>query len=207
MDEIVKSKNCSTKSLDIHSNLNIKDITAYFDHWKKFKKVSIYVSIDCPPSTYKYFRRNGDWNLVASNIKKIKNECSQVSVIGHLTFSLFGALRYKEIADTWEDMALEPNSSIVILGPTSSRYLSDPLKQSALSQMNEVLQNKDGKYSNGLVRMTDKCKTYLLNTESYGENIHHEVIGWCKLHDKKTNLQTLDFYPELKMYYNNNNVK
>ena len=46
--------------------------------------------------------------------------------------------------------------------------------------------------------------TYLQNTERYGEKMNWEVIEWCKLQDKTDDLQTLDFYPELEMYYNIN---
>lgn len=207
MDEITKHKNCSQKLLDIHSNLNIKDISKYFEHWKKFRQVKIYVSIDCPPSTYNYFRRNGDWNVVSENIKKIKDEFNnrneQLIVIGHITFNLFGALRHKEIADTWHDLGLKTNSNLVTQGPTSARYLTDSLKNKALQEMKDVLLNADKKYDRDFLRITEKCMTYLQNTERHGEKMNWEVIDWCKLQDKTSDLKTLDFYPELEMYYNN----
>ena len=65
----------------------------------------------------------------------------------------------------------------------------------------------DTGYEKSLRKETLHCHTYLKNTKTNGDNLHGDVEGWCKLHDKKTNLQTLDFYPELEMYYNNNNDK
>lgn len=204
MNRIVDHENCNKKLLDIHSNLNVKNIETYFENWKKFSQVRIYVSIDCPPSTYNYFRRNGDWQVVKDNIKKIKSEFNdtQTLVIGHITFSLFGALRYKEIADTWTEMNLEPNFNIVTEGPASARYLTDSLKQKVIDEMTCVIDNRDKKYSQKFMSVTEECLTYLQNTEKYGEDMNWEVIDWCKLNDKTSNLQTLDFYPELGMYYN-----
>ena len=207
MDELIKHEYVSSKQLDIHTNLNIKNIENYFDHWNKFEKTSLYVSIDCPPSTYKYFRRNGDWQLVYDNIMKIKKEFYQnqkVIIIGHITFGLFGALRYKEIADTWAQMQLQPNSNLITEGPTSARYLTDSLKEKVIQEMQEVMLNEQKKYSNEFLKLTENCLTYLQNTERYGEKMNWEVIEWCKLQDKTDDLQTLDFYPELEMYYNIN---
>jgi organic radical activating enzyme len=208
MDEITKLKNCSQKLLDIHSNLNIKDITKYFEHWKKFRQVKIFVSIDCPPSTYNYFRRNGNWHVVQENIKKIQDEFDntneQLIILGHITFNLFGSLRHKEIADTWAKLRLKANSNLVTQGPTSARYLTDSLKEKAIDEMKTILLNKDKKYDEDFLSETEKCMTYLENTERYGEQMNWEVIEWCKLQDKNSDLKTLDFYPELEMYYNIN---
>ena len=194
------------QKIDIHSNLNIKNIESYFEDWEKFQKVQMYVSLDCPPSTYNYFRRNGDWDTVLSNIKKIQNHfpVTKVPVIGHITFSMFGALRFREIADTWTEHNLIANSNLVTMGPTSVRYLPNDLKDNAIRQMEYVLANKDKKYSERMLEDTWKCLTYTKNTEKYTD-LHHEVIKWFTLMDKTSHLKTLDFYPEFEMYYNNNN--
>ena len=196
------------KVLDIHTNLNVKDIEKYFTHWEKFKKVNIFVSLDVPPSTYRYFRRNGDWQLVANNIDRIKKyfkNDSNVNVFGHITFNFFGAMGWRELCDTWQNMGLKANSSIVTQGPTSAMFLPDKIKSRVLGEMESIL--NDTGYEESLRDETFICHTYLKNTKDNGDTLHEDVEGWCKLHDKKTNLQTLDFYPELEMYYNNNNDK
>lgn len=207
IDEIVKHQSVSSKTLDIHSNLNIKNIEDYFDHWNQFNNVRLYISIDCPPSTYNYFRRNGDWQLVHDNILKIQkkfNQNQKLTIIGHITFGLFGALRYKEIADTWAELQLQPNYNLITEGPTSARYLTDSLKSKVEQEMQDVIANDQQKYSTEFLQVTENCLTYLKNTEKYNESMNWEVIAWCKLHDKTSDLQTLDFYPELGMYYNIN---
>lgn len=124
-------------------------------------------------------------------------------MIGHITFGMFGALRYKEIADTWYALQLKPNTNIIVEGPTSATYLPQPLKKSVITVMDDVLKNI--KYSTKFKAITQQLRTYLTNTPDNGDILHHDVLNWCKTHDKNTDLNTLDFYPELEMYYNNNN--
>ena len=196
------------KMFEIHTNLNVNDVEKYFAHWKKFNKVKIFVSLDVPPSTYRYFRRNGDWQLVANNIDYIKKyfkNNNSVNVYGHITFNFFGAMGWRELCDTWHEMELEANSSIVTQGPTSAMYLPDKIKSRVLKEMEAII--NDTGYGKSLRDETLHCYTYLKNTKHNGDTLHEDVEGWCKLHDKKTNLQTLDFYPQLEMYYNNNNDK
>jgi len=119
---------------------------------------------------------------------------------------MFGALRYKEIADVWRELGLELNTSLITRGPTSARYLPNKLKDKCIAEMKKILSLRDLYGYKNFVTDTEKCLTYLINTEKY-EDLHHDVVNWCRLHDKKTDLQTLDFYPELEMYYNNNNEK
>ena len=71
--------------------------------------------------------------------------------------------------------------------------------------MDDVLKNI--KYSTKFKAITQQLRTYLTNTPDNGDILHHDVLNWCKTHDKNTDLNTLDFYPELEMYYNNNNDK
>ena len=206
MNEVIKSPSCAEKTLDIHTNLNISNIEKHFNHWEKFETVNIYASIDVPPSTYAYFRRLGDWNTVEKNIKIIQEFAKtnkHVNMIGHITFGMFGALRYKEIADTWYALQLKPNTNIIVEGPTSATYLPQPLKKSVITVMDDVLKNI--KYSIKFKAITHQLRTYLTNTPDNGDILHHDVLNWCKTHDKNTDLNTLDFYPELEMYYNNNN--
>lgn len=203
MDQLVENKNCSNQILDIHTNLNIKNIEKYLNHWKKFEIVNLYISLDCPPSTYKFFRRNGDWNTVMANVDAIRQEidATQINIMGHITFTMFGALRYKEIADVWTEKNLNSNANLVVVGPTSARYLPEDLKQSAINQMEQVIENKEQMYSKKLISDTEKCLTYTKNTEKH-TFLDHQVIKWLQLMDKTSDLKTLDFYPELKEYYN-----
>ena len=112
---------------------------------------------------------------------------------------------WRELCDTWHNMGLKANSSIVTQGPTSAMFLPDKIKSRVLREMESIL--NDTGYEKSLRDETLDCHTYLKNTKDNGDTLHEDVEGWCKLHDKKTNLQTLDFYPELEMYYNNNNDK
>ena len=203
MDGVSKQSLDIHRTIDIHTNLNIKNIERYFKHWETFQKVQIFVSIDVPPSTYKYFRRNGDWKLVADNIKKIKTHFpnkKHVNVLGHITFNLFGALGWHELCEEWQAMNLQANSNIVTQGPTCSMYLPDKLKTSTLRTMESIIERSS--FDDSLINQTVDCYTYLKNTERFGDILHQDVLEWCKIHDAKTNLQTLDFFPELKIYYN-----
>jgi len=203
--EMFKDYDMSEKTLSIHTNLNVKNINSYVPLWQKFKKLEFYVSIDCPPSTYSYFRKNGDWNLVKHNIEDIQkkfnsNDCK---IFGHITFSLFGALRWQEIFDVWHDNNLLTNSSLITEGPTSAKLLPDILKQQVIDTMNEISLNS--KIDKSFLVHNNRCLEYLKNTDKIGNRLSLDTENWCRFMDETSNTKTLDFYPELEMYYNSNN--
>jgi radical SAM protein with 4Fe4S-binding SPASM domain len=60
-------------TLSYNSNLVALGIGFYnvLDHWPKFKKIILRVSIDGDDSTFSYFRTNGDINKVIENVQKL----------------------------------------------------------------------------------------------------------------------------------------
>lgn len=60
-------------TLSYNSNLVALGIGSYnvLDHWPKFKKIILRVSIDGDDSTFSYFRTNGDIQKVIDNVQKL----------------------------------------------------------------------------------------------------------------------------------------
>lgn len=212
LQHLTRQKNCNTQEIWYHSNLNIKNIERFFMYWQKFKKVRVIVSVDCPPSTYKFFRRNGDFDLVKTNIDKIRNFfcVENVEVECRITFNFFAALRWQEITDYWISNDFVLHSSLVTHGPVAAEYIPNDLKQKSLHQMELDLDKVKNHSAYSLQKKqayeqaSFYCYNYLKNS-NYHANLNKNTLKFLKMLDEKTSLSTLDFYPELERYYNKTN--
>lgn len=204
---------CKIQNLWYHTNLNVKDVHKFFYYWQHFKSVHMIVSIDCPPSTYKFFRRNGSFDIVRNNIQTILENFSSehIKIECRITFNFFAALRWLEITDYWIENNFVLHSSLVNQGPVCAEYLPTKLKDQAIKQMEAGIE----KVKNHPTYSVEKkqhyefawlyCYTYLKNSADYGDKLHEDTQLYLNMMDKKTDLQTLDFYPELERYYNKTN--
>jgi len=213
LQHLTAGKQKVNKIIEVHTSLNVKNIERYFEYWKKINCIEMMCSLDGPPSTYEYFRRNGNWELVKKNIDLITNtfEPNQFFLNCHITFNFFAALRWREIFEVWTKNNWRLNSNLVIEGPASAKYLPNDLKLKAINAIRqsiedvEQLSSSDYRHKNDWKFHATECLTFLRNSKTYGDELWYETKDWCKLHDKTSKIQTLDFYPELEMYYNSSN--
>lgn len=211
--EHLSQNNSVNQTIWYHTNLNVTDIEKFFPYWQNFKSVRIIVSVDCPPSTYSFFRRKGNFELMKNNIDKINAyfNSKTVKVDCRITFNFFAALRWQEITDTWVENNWAMHSSIVFEGPASSQYLPDKLKFKCIDKIQENIDSIDEHKSYSNKNKDDykdyvgKCLTYLKSTPQQGEVLNPVVCKFLKMMDKNDKIQTLDFYPELERYYNKTN--
>jgi len=194
------------QTLDYNSNLNIHDLEEYFPLWKNFKRVNLRISIDSAPSTYKYFRRLGDFSLVEDNIKKIQNNFSspQMFMTGSITFNMFSALRWQEIFDWWRKNNVILHTSLVIDHPTSAIHLPDSLKQLCIDTMQSTIDwfkdaDEEDIFADQWKRSTQDCLNYIKN-DMKGEQLSNNTVLYLKSFDRHTDLKTIDFFPELEKF-------
>lgn len=193
--------------LDYNSNLNISDIEKYFELWQNFKMINLRVSIDSAPSSYAYFRRLGDFDLVSSNIKKIKDYFAddKIFLTGSITFNMFSALRWNEIFEWWNNNKIILHSSLVLEHPTSAIYLPDKLKYECIEQMQKTIDImqpniEDDIHSYEWIKSTQDCLNFLKNNSFVGKNLHEKTKSYLHSIDQHTELKTCDFFPELEEY-------
>ena len=84
--------------LSYNSNLVALGIGFYsvLDHWPKFKKILLRVSIDGDANTYSYFRTNGDINKVIANVQQLHN-LDNVEMSLTTTVSIYNISRLADI--------------------------------------------------------------------------------------------------------------
>lgn len=85
-------------TLSYNSNLSALGIGGYsvLDHWPKFKKIILRVSIDGDNNTFGYFRTNGDINSVIENVQKL-HSLKNVEMSLTTTVSIYNISRLVDI--------------------------------------------------------------------------------------------------------------
>lgn len=210
---IETSKTAKDMHLDYNSNLNIPNIEKFIPLWKQFKGIEFRVSIDSSPTTYEYFRRKGDIKLVEKNIGLIQHEMKypHLKFYGSITFSMFAALRWKEIIDWWIENKLMFHASLILPSATSSVYLPNSLKEKAATEMRWIMDNISNLlpddfpnrdiYIEDVIDSTDNCLQFMMNSELIGESLMPNSYGYFKMLDEHTDLKLLDYFPEFQSFY------
>jgi radical SAM protein with 4Fe4S-binding SPASM domain len=85
-------------TLSYNSNLVSLGIGFYnvLDHWPKFKKIILRVSVDGDDKIFSYFRTNGDINTVIENVQKL-HELKNIEMSLTTTISIYNISRLVEI--------------------------------------------------------------------------------------------------------------
>jgi len=209
---IHQSKTSHSMSLDYNSNLNIDNLEEYFEYWQQFKHIQFRVSLDSPPSTYKYFRRNGNFEIVQKNINALKKQFESKIISGNLlgtiTFNFFSALRWKEVTEWYCNNNIEFHSSLVVGGPVDASYLPDSMKQTAVNDMEWCIENisknhSDYQYITQYLYHTQDCVNYIKNSNNVGDRLTKDCLTYFLMHDTHTDLNTKDFFPELEAMLEN----
>ena len=201
------------KNLVYSSNLNIRDIEKYFPYWRKFQRTSFRVSIDSSFNTYNYFRTYGDIEVVKQNLRKIqqlRTECQQndeatIRLVCSITFNMFSALRWQDIAQDWSDYGLMMHASLVLNNPTGVKYLPHGLSQKALEDMQWTIDNvdkyfQDPRYQKSFIRHTEDCMNLIKGYDNQFTEFPDMIKRYIDFCDKSSGNNVLDYYPELESY-------
>jgi len=98
LTNMTSTVDCSNKNLSYNTN-GTQDMTQYFEHWRKFKKVQIFFSIDGVGPRFEYMRHPAKWDEVNANINKLlAANLPSVSVNFFCTVSAFNVWYLDEVA-------------------------------------------------------------------------------------------------------------
>lgn len=207
------AKTSEKQNLVYSSNLNIRDIEKYFPYWRKFNKTAFRVSIDASFDTYNYFRTYGDIDLVKKNIRKIqqlRQECkdsgeAHIRLVCSITFNMFSALRWKNIAQDWSDYGLVMHSSLVLNNPTGVKYLPKALSEQALADMQWTIDNVDRYFTDEVqvrhfLHYTKDCMNFIKGYNNQFTEFPDMIKKYIDFCDRSSGNSVLDYYPELESY-------
>ena len=182
------------------------------DLWRKFRKVSIRVSIDAEPSIYDYVRVRGDLGVAESNIRKAL-ELPNLDISATCTTSLLNITRIVDVAKYFHSLGVPFHTSLVqfprALNP---KLLPQKLKDKVTAEWQEFTQGDKSWMGDPELRFNKvtlhRWKMFGDNVVNYmnGEDLHEhwpEFIAYTAAQDRHHNTNILDYYPEFAEYWNN----
>ena len=133
-------------TLSYATNLSMLSNKKYnvIDYWKKFKKVSIAVSLDGPPDLNEYIRSGADSNGIEENIRLLQKELPNVVVIGKMTVQALNIYYVPETFE-WFKRMMVPTGVHFVTWPSflDSRIWTGAARQEIKEKLELYLQNQD----------------------------------------------------------------
>jgi MoaA/NifB/PqqE/SkfB family radical SAM enzyme len=200
-------------TLSYNSNLVALGIGYYnvLDHWPKFKKIILRVSIDGDDTTFSYFRTNGDINKIVDNVQKL-HELKNVEMSLTTTVSIYNITRLVDIVKFVNAAGGLFHTSMVqypkainpkVLSADIKRKITDEWNQFKLTLDDPVLWNHT-QWSNDklvnqqkkrIMRYGDHAVDYM-NSEDYSASLN-ETVEYINFMDQHANTDFKQVYPEL----------
>jgi len=206
-------------TLSYNSNLVALGIGYYnvLDHWPKFKKIILRVSIDGDDTTFSYFRTNGDINKIVDNVQKL-HELKNVEMSLTTTVSIYNITRLVDIVKFVNAAGGLFHTSMVqypkainpkVLPADIKRKITDEWNQFKLTLDDLVLWNHT-QWSNDklvnqqkkrIMRYGDHAVDYM-NSEDYSASLN-ETVEYINFMDQHANTDFKQVYPELISLFDN----
>lgn len=182
------------------------------DLWRKFRRVSIRVSIDADPAIYDYVRVRGNLGVAETNIRKAL-ELTNLDISATCTTSLLNITRIVDVAKYFHSLGVDFHTSLVqfprALNP---KLLPQALKDKVTAEWQEFTQgdkswmgDPDSDFNKATLH---RWKMFGDNVINYmnGEDLHEhwpEFIAYTAAQDRHHNTNILDYYPEFEQYWAN----
>jgi hypothetical protein len=179
------------------------------DYWKKFRNISVRVSLDAMGKRAEYMRHGTDWKLIEDNFRYIKENLPNVNIGVSSVFQLTNALHLADFYQDWIDKGLIDygvlhNIFIIPLtGPLqlNSQVLSKNLKIEVEHKWNKFNSiNLTSDHNNTFLRYVKDCIGYM-NGEDLYESNKEDFINWTAYLDKIRNESFIETFPELNEYF------
>jgi len=182
------------------------------DLWRKFRKVSVRVSIDAEPSIYDYVRVRGNLPEAEKNIRRAL-ELPNMGISATCTTSLLNITRIVDVAKYYYSLGVPFHTSLVqfprALNP---KLLPQELKDKVTAEWQELTQGDKtwmgdpDLYFNKVTldrwkRFGDNVVNYM-NGENWYDEHWSEFINYTAAQDRHHNTDILDYYPEYRPYWN-----
>lgn len=200
-------------TLSYNSNLVSLGIGYYnvLDHWPKFKKIILRVSVDGDDKIFSYFRTNGDISKVIENVQKL-HELKNVEMSLTTTISIYNISRLVEIVKFVNAAGGLFHTSIVQYPKAiNPKVLPSDIKKKITEEWTAFKANIDSpelwmhsQWSNTkrkeqqrrrIVRYGDYAIEYM-NSEDYSSELQ-ETANYINFMDRQNSTDFKSVYPEL----------
>jgi MoaA/NifB/PqqE/SkfB family radical SAM enzyme len=200
-------------TLSYNSNLVALGLGYYnvLDHWPKFKKIILRVSIDGDDTTFSYFRTNGDINKIVENVQKL-HKLTNIEMSLTTTVSIYNISRLVDIVKFVNNAGGLFHTSLVqypkAINPkvlpadiktkitkdwTEFKLTLDDENLWAHEQWSNVKRKEQQKRR--IVRYGDYVINYM-NAEDYSKELG-ETAEYINFMDKQNATSFVEVYPEL----------
>jgi radical SAM protein with 4Fe4S-binding SPASM domain len=198
-------------TLQYNSNFSKLDYKgkSILDLWKKFKRVSIRVSLDAYPEIYEYIRVRGNLAVAEQNIEKAL-QLDNIDLSATMTTNLLNITRIVEIAKYYYSLEVGFHTSLVQFPRALNPKLLPPeLKEKVTNDWNNLVNGDkhwmgpDTEYKKETIRRWKKFGDNVINYMN-GEDWYHywdEFIGYANAQDNHHGTNILDYYPEYTEYW------
>jgi sulfatase maturation enzyme AslB (radical SAM superfamily) len=201
-------------TLSYNSNLTALGIGFYnvLDHWPKFKKIALRVSIDGDDKTFGYFRTNGDIDKVIANVQKL-HSLKNVEMSLTTTVSIYNITRLVDIVKFVNAAGGLFHTSIVQYPRAiNPKVLPKSIKDKITQEWNDFKQTLDTDQSlwqheqwqdpklvnqqkRRIIRYGDYAVEYM-NAEDYSADLK-DTAEFIKFMDKYADTKFEEVYPEM----------
>lgn len=142
LEKIINDGHSTNCSVSYSTNATIKLSDKIIKLFKKFKEISLSVSIDAVGKQFNYIRTLGDWNNVINNVKHFKELQQTIPTLdigAHPTISILNVLYLEELFDWFEQQDIKFNLifcdepvhyNFSILSDNKKQLVIDHLKKS-----------------------------------------------------------------------------
>jgi hypothetical protein len=166
--------------------------------WKHFDTVHIGASLDHYGSKAEYIRSGTDWNLIKSNIQKIKQECPHIKIQSNTVVSVFNLYTLTDILDYMLEQDLfnindyfPQMYNIQYPEYYTASVLDDQFKKEII----EKIQSK--KYNKHIDDMLNGVVNYI-NNSKFNENTRQQFKNHTQHYDFIRNENFVETFPELE---------
>lgn len=200
-------------TLSYNSNLVALGLGYYnvLDHWPKFKKIILRVSIDGDDNTFSYFRTNGDIQKVVENVQKL-HALTNIEMSLTTTISIYNISRLVDIVKFVNAAGGLFHTSIVQFPKAiNPKVLPKAIKDKITADWNEFKLTLDdpglwthsqwsstrliNQQKKRIIRYGDYAINYM-NAEDYSAELI-ETANYINFMDKHNNTDFKSVYPEL----------
>ena len=200
-------------TLSYNSNLVSLGIGNYnvLDHWPKFKKIILRVSIDGDDKTFSYFRTNGDIHKIVENVQKL-HELTNIEMSLTTTVSIYNITRLVDIVKFVNNAGgLFHTSLVQYPRAINPKVLPTDIKAKITQDWNDFKTTLDdpilwthsrwskeklvAQQKRRIVRYGDYVVNYM-NAEDYSTDLS-ETVEYINFMDKQNGTSFVEVYPEL----------
>jgi molybdenum cofactor biosynthesis enzyme MoaA len=207
LTKLTERNDCSDITLRYNSNLDIKKIENFVEHWRKFKKVIIFASIDhIEKEKAEYIRDKCNWINVLNNLYLIQKLKGNIELNIQVTVSIFNVYDLPDIVDYFlYKLKLSPMliELSLLQEPEifSVRLLPDELKEKLTEKMKSysILRLQEFNLDKEIMYLISNIKKIISYTNgSVSNEVTKNFVSKTIELDRIRNQSMLKVFPNLK---------